>query len=140
MERAAGTPPPASQPARGRNAAGRQREHGRVAGAVDGDDPASCPGALPVDAQVAADVHARAGRALHHIIDPVTGAPADTPLGSATVIAGDAWRAEVLATAVLVAGGRDQAARLVETAGATGLVVAAPGAWHALPGLEPFLS
>jgi thiamine biosynthesis lipoprotein len=82
----------------------------------------------------------RAGRALHHIIDPVTGAPADTPLGSATVIAGDAWRAEVLATAVLVAGGRDQAARLVETAGATGLVVAAPGAWYALPGLEPFLS
>jgi FAD:protein FMN transferase len=82
----------------------------------------------------------RAGRTLHHVIDPATGAPADTPVGSTTVIDGAAWRAEVLATAALVAGLYLDVAALVEGAGATGLATEAGGAWHALPGLDRFLA
>src|SRR5262249_49606201 len=40
----------------------------------------------------------------HHIIDPQTGRPSDTDLGLATVVAAEAWVAEVLAKAVLLAG------------------------------------
>lgn len=40
----------------------------------------------------------------HHVIDPRTGSPAASDLASVTVVAGRAWLAEVLATAVLVAG------------------------------------
>ena len=46
----------------------------------------------------------RGGRALHHLIDPRTGEPAESGLASVTVVAGEAWRAEVLAKAAFVAG------------------------------------
>ena len=46
----------------------------------------------------------RGDRSLHHLIDPRTGAPADAGLASVTVVAGEAWRAEVLAKAAFVAG------------------------------------
>ena len=42
--------------------------------------------------------------AAHHLIDPRTGAPADTPLAGVTVLAGEAWWAEALTKAVLVGG------------------------------------
>lgn len=44
------------------------------------------------------------GRELHHIIDPVTGAPAATDLVRATTIAGSCAGAEAASTALLVAG------------------------------------
>ena len=53
---------------------------------------------------------ARGDRTLHHLIDPRTGAPAESGLASVTVVAGEAWRAEVLAKAAFVAG-RDDGAR-----------------------------
>lgn len=40
----------------------------------------------------------------HHLIDPSTGLPARTGLASATVIAAQAWQAEVVAKAAFVAG------------------------------------
>lgn len=40
----------------------------------------------------------------HHLIDPRSGAPAETPWAAATVIAGHAAEAEVLAKAVLIGG------------------------------------
>jgi len=40
----------------------------------------------------------------HHLIDPRTGAPSDTDVSLATVVAGEAWMAEVLAKAVVLAG------------------------------------
>jgi thiamine biosynthesis lipoprotein len=64
----------------------------------------------------------RDGRALHHIIDPRTGAPADSGLASVTVVTSEAWRAEVLAKAAFLAGA-DDAAALLTAAGATGLLV-----------------
>lgn len=40
----------------------------------------------------------------HHLIDPSIGLPARTGLASATVIAAEAWQAEVVAKAAFVAG------------------------------------
>lgn len=40
----------------------------------------------------------------HHLIDPTTGDPSDSDLALASVIAGEAWTAEVLAKAVLLRG------------------------------------
>jgi len=79
----------------------------------------------------------RGDRALHNLIDPRTGAPARSGLASVTVVAGDAWRAEVLAKAAFVAG-RDDGARLVVDAGATGLLVTDDGGVVELPGLATF--
>jgi thiamine biosynthesis lipoprotein len=44
------------------------------------------------------------GEARHHLIDPATHQPSATDLTLATVVAGDAWVAEVLAKAVLLRG------------------------------------
>jgi thiamine biosynthesis lipoprotein len=79
----------------------------------------------------------RGGRPLHHLIDPRTGAPAESGLASVTVIAGVAWRAEVLAKAAFVAG-RADGSRLVEAAGATGLLVTDTGDVVELAGLGAF--
>lgn len=51
----------------------------------------------------------RGGREQHHLIDPRTGAPADTALLRATVVAASATEAEVLAKAVFL--GDEEAAR-----------------------------
>jgi FAD:protein FMN transferase len=48
------------------------------------------------------------GIARHHLLDPATGRPAETPLVAATVIAGEAWWAEALTKVVLVTGGLDE--------------------------------
>lgn len=79
------------------------------------------------------------GTRRHHVIDPATGVPADTGVAAVTVVTGDAWRAEVLATAALLAG-LPGALDLLAGARATGLVVDDRGAVHHAPGLDPFLA
>jgi thiamine biosynthesis lipoprotein len=79
----------------------------------------------------------RNGVARHHLIDPRTGCPAESGLASVTVVADEAWRAEVLAKAAFVAG-RPAAARLIAEAGATGLLVTDDGDVDELDGLAPF--
>ena len=73
----------------------------------------------------------------HHVIDPSTGQPAVSGLASATVIAAEAWQAEVVAKAAFLAGSVDGAA-LITDAGATGLVVTDDGAVLELDGLDTF--
>src|ERR1700730_9296782 len=46
----------------------------------------------------------RGGAVLHHIIDPLTGLPADGPCGTVTVCAGDCLDANIAATAAIVLG------------------------------------
>ncbi len=41
----------------------------------------------------------------HHVIDPRTGRPSNSPVVACSVIAGQAWWAEALATALIVSGG-----------------------------------
>lgn len=53
------------------------------------------------------------GRPRHHLIDPQTEQPSDSDLALASVIAGHAWTAEVLAKAVLLRG-RDRAFDLLD--------------------------
>jgi len=79
----------------------------------------------------------RGGRVLHHLIDPRTGEPAESGLASVTVVAGEAWRAEVLAKAAFVAGADDGTA-LIGRAGATGLLVTDRGDVVELPGLAAY--
>lgn len=62
----------------------------------------------------------------HHLIDPATGAPADTGLAAVTVIAADTTEAEVLAKATLVAGA-DDGPDLLTGAGAAGLLIGPDG-------------
>jgi thiamine biosynthesis lipoprotein len=77
------------------------------------------------------------GNRRHHIIDPTTGRPSNTDVAAVTVITGEAWRAEVLATGALLAG-LSGAVDLLAGAGATGVVVGLDGVVHEAPGLEPF--
>jgi thiamine biosynthesis lipoprotein len=79
----------------------------------------------------------RGERTFHHLIDPRTGAPAESGLASVTVVAGEAWQAEVLAKAAFVAGPDDGRA-LIEGAGATGLLVTDAGDVVELDGLGRF--
>ena len=79
----------------------------------------------------------RDGRSLHHLIDPRTGLPAATGLASVTVVAGEAWRAEVLAKAAFIAGPVDGGA-VITDAGATGLLVNDDGRVDDLPGLAAY--
>jgi thiamine biosynthesis lipoprotein len=79
----------------------------------------------------------RGERSLHHLIDPRTGLPAETGLASVTVVAGEAWRAEVLAKAAFVAG-VDEGRTLVEATEATGLFVTDAGEVVELDGLGRF--
>jgi thiamine biosynthesis lipoprotein len=66
------------------------------------------------------------GSAAHHVIDPRTGRPGPVEVASVTVTATDAWSAEALTTAVLLAGPVFGAAFL-RRAGAEGLAVGLDG-------------
>ncbi len=79
----------------------------------------------------------RGDRTLHHLIDPRTGEPAESGLASVTIVAGEAWRAEVLAKAAFVAG-IDDGRALIEASGATGLLVTDDGEVLELDGLDRF--
>jgi thiamine biosynthesis lipoprotein len=79
----------------------------------------------------------RAGRDLHHLLDPASGEPAARGLTSVTVLAAEAWWAEVLAKAAFVAGAA-AGARLVAEHGATGLLVHDDGRFDELDGFGAF--
>ncbi len=66
------------------------------------------------------------GTRLHHLIDPRTGVPADTDLAAVTVIAGEAWWAEVLAKAALI-GGAGRATTLLDDLDVAALLVSVDG-------------
>ncbi len=73
----------------------------------------------------------------HHLRDPMTGAPLDTGIASATVLAARADQAEVL-TKAAIAAGSSGVAGLFATHGVTGLVVDDAGTVHELPGFDRF--
>lgn len=80
----------------------------------------------------------RGGRTLHHLIDPVTGTPADSGVDAAVVVAGEAMWAEVLAKAALIAG-PDEGVALLQEFGVTGLLILDSGEIVLCPGIEKFL-
>jgi len=80
----------------------------------------------------------RDGHSQHHLIDPRTGAPAASPFVAATVVAGTAWRAEVLTKAILLARTITAAARVLTAADAAGLLVDDDGRTHELADLDRF--
>ena len=75
----------------------------------------------------------------HHLIDPATGAPADTGLAAVTVLAARGWQAEVLAKAAFL-GGLDRGRALLTVAGADGLLVDDRGRLHPTGGFDRFLA
>ena len=79
----------------------------------------------------------RGGREMHHLVDPRTGLPGAAGIASVTVIAGDAWRAEVLAKAAFLAG-PVEGGQLITDAGGTGLIVTDAGSVVELDGLAAF--
>jgi thiamine biosynthesis lipoprotein len=78
------------------------------------------------------------GQTRHHLIDPQTGLPSDTDLTSATVVAGQAWVAEVLAKAVLLAGSTHPF-DIMGATGAEALAIGQDGRVQATAGLAAFL-
>jgi len=81
----------------------------------------------------------RAGQAVHHVVDPRTGCPVGDGLASVTVLAGDAWLAEALSTAALVAGPDDAVAFLAERH-ATALVARTDGTLEHVGPIGGFLA
>jgi FAD:protein FMN transferase len=79
----------------------------------------------------------RDGRVLHHLIDPRTGFPAESGLASVTVVAGEAWHAEVLAKSAFIAGSVEGRGLIIDV-GATGLFVYDDGRVEDLEGLTAF--
>jgi thiamine biosynthesis lipoprotein len=78
------------------------------------------------------------GEARHHLIDPWTGEPSESDLVLVSVVAGEAWMAEVLAKAELLRG----SARVFELVGGTGaeaLAVTVDGRVLATDGLHRFV-
>lgn len=76
-----------------------------------------------------------AGGRAHHLVDPRTGLPSTSDLVAVSVVAGEAWWAEVLAKAALLAGSAG-AAGVIDAGGATGLLVDAAGRRFDVGGLE----
>ncbi|HEY2665352.1 MAG TPA: FAD:protein FMN transferase [Actinomycetota bacterium] len=79
------------------------------------------------------------GKPAHHLIDPRTGAPADSGLASVTVVAAAAWQAEMLSKAVFVTGATAGAV-LLDDFGAAGLLVTDDGSVLKTANLASFLS
>ena len=75
----------------------------------------------------------------HHLIDPTTGQPSSTRLTFATVVAGHAWTAEVLAKALVLRGAPAHFDD-VDAAGAAALAVDADGNVTCSPALPAFLA
>ncbi len=76
---------------------------------------------------------------MHHLIDPRTGAPITSSTVSATVIAGEAWLAEVLCKAAIAADPINALAFL-ESTGVDGLLVDVDGLVWRTPTLERFVA
>ena len=77
-------------------------------------------------------------RMVHHLIDPATGASAESPVVSTSVLAGKAWWAEVLSKAAFLAA-QDEAAELLEAQGTPALVTLESGEMLAIAGMEELL-
>jgi thiamine biosynthesis lipoprotein len=77
------------------------------------------------------------GQARHHLIDPATGQPSDSDLELCTVIAGEAWIAEVLAKAVLLRGST-RAFDIIDGTGVQALTIDAAGTIRITPGFQQF--
>ena len=78
------------------------------------------------------------GRERHHLIDPWTGEPSESDLTLVSVVAGEAWMAEVLAKAELLRG----SARVFDLVGGTGaeaLAVTVAGNLLATAGFRKFV-
>lgn len=73
------------------------------------------------------------GRAAHHLIDPATGAPAQTDLASVSVVASELWWAEVVAKVAVMAGASG-ARELLDRCGLSGVLVHADGSVAAATG------
>lgn len=86
-------------------------------------------GAVATSSQVKRRWVAADGSVRHHLIDPSTGTSADSPVLSSTVVAAEAWQAEVLAKVTFLdafghsAISEDTGLELVESLGAAALVV-----------------
>lgn len=80
-----------------------------------------------------------AGQRMHHLIDPLTGAPAHRGVAAAVVIGAEAASAEVVAKAAVVAG-REDGAEMARAFDVTGLLVGDDGTVHVLEGFEAFAS
>lgn len=78
------------------------------------------------------------GQPQHHLIDPLTGQPSDSGLVLSTVVAGESWKAEVLAKAVLLRG-TEHPFDILGGTGAEGLVVDDSGSTQMTPGLAAYL-
>jgi thiamine biosynthesis lipoprotein len=77
------------------------------------------------------------GEGGHHLIDPATGMPSTSDLAFVSVVAGAAWRAEVLAKAVLLRGS-DHPFDILGGTGAEALAVTDDGRVLASPGFTAF--
>jgi thiamine biosynthesis lipoprotein len=75
----------------------------------------------------------RGGTIVHHLLDPATGRASRSGVATVTVVAADAWWAEVLAKAALVAGAAAGLA-LLEGAGVDGALVTDAGEVRATTG------
>ena len=95
------------------------------------------PGAAVATSSVQGRAWRRGGEHVHHIVDPATGAPADTPWRTVTAVAHTCVQANTLTTAAVVRG--DRAPDWLRRLGAPARLVAADGAvvtvgaWHAEP-------
>ena len=76
------------------------------------------------------------GRSVHHLIDPRTGAPSESPTVLATAVAASGWMAETLAKATLLRG--EHPFDLVGGSDAEAIVVTHDGTVSASPGLQRF--
>ena len=61
-----------------------------------------------------------------HLIDPRTGHPSETDVESVTVVAGEAWIAEVVAKAAALVG-TESATALIDDLGLAGIVISDEG-------------
>ena len=84
--------------------------------------------------------HLGAGKAVHHLIDPRTGAPADTDIVQATVLAPTAREAEVLAKAAVIHGSEDAIEFLSRSAALTAVLLLESGDVAAMPGIDRWLA
>jgi thiamine biosynthesis lipoprotein len=77
------------------------------------------------------------GATRHHLIDPATGRPSATRITFATVVAGEAWAAEVLAKAIMLRG-RPRHFDVLGRTGAEAIVVDDQGACDASFGFRTY--
>jgi thiamine biosynthesis lipoprotein len=75
----------------------------------------------------------RGGTTVHHLLDPATGRASRSGVATVTVVAGDAWWAEVLAKAALVAG-VEAGSSLLGAEGVDGVLVRDDGSVRHTPG------